>query len=98
MFIGFPLADTTLFELLIALLSDRSHTVSTPNVPSNPMISRLFKWSHCWQQGEPPGRKGGTLTPSMREAPGSLHGPCSRASHFLTGAFNHTVLSILRSK
>ena len=29
MFIGFPLADTTIFELCIVLLSDRSHTVSS---------------------------------------------------------------------
>ena len=53
MLIGFPPADTTIFELFIVLLSDRSHTVSTPNVPSILMISRLFKLSHC--HGKPSG-------------------------------------------
>lgn len=55
MFIGFPLADTTIFELFIVLLSDRSHTVSTPDMPSDLMISRLLKSSHCQQYGKPPG-------------------------------------------
>lgn len=45
MFIGFPLADTIIFELFTVLLSDRSHTVSFPNVPSNLLISRGFKRS-----------------------------------------------------
>lgn len=49
MFIGFPQADTTIFELFIVLLSDRSHTVSIPNVPSYLMISRLFKWCHSME-------------------------------------------------
>lgn len=53
MFIGFPLVDTTIFELFIVLLGDRSHTVSTPKVPPNLMISRGLKWSHCRQHGPP---------------------------------------------
>ena len=60
--------DTTIFELFIVPLSDRSHTVSAPNVPSNLMISRLFKWSHRWQHGKPLGRDGSMVTRSMQEA------------------------------
>lgn len=98
MFIGFPQADTTIFEPSIVLLSDRSHTVSTLNVPSNLMISRRFKWSHCWQHGKPQGREGSMLTQPMKEAPRSLYRPHPHAPHFLTGAFNNKVLSILWSK
>lgn len=68
MFIGFPLADTTIFELFIVLLSDRSHTVSIPNVPSYLMISRLFEWGHSMENLLSGGEREG-VTQSTQEAP-----------------------------
>lgn len=61
--------DTTIFELFIVPLSDRSHTVSAPDVPSNVTISRPFKWNHGWQRGKPPGGDGSMWTQSLLEAP-----------------------------
>lgn len=69
MFTGFPLADTIIFELFTVLLSDRSHTVSSPNVPSSLMISRGFKRSAAGSSERPGVGEGALLTQSMQEAP-----------------------------